>query len=137
MIIGAHAIIYSRRAAADRRFLRDVLRFSGVDAGDGWLIFALPPSELAVHPADQNERHELYLICDDVQAFTRYLRRRRIRCSRVEEESWGSLTRLRLPGGGSLGVYEPKHPRPGERSIARKSPKARRTSRKVGVGRGA
>jgi len=119
MIVGAHAIVYSADAEADRAFLRDVLRLPNVDAGHGWLIFGLPPSEVAVHPAEANGRHELYLLCDDVRAFVRAMRARRIRCSAVHEERWGSITRLRLPGGGELGVYQPKHPRP--RPAARKA----------------
>jgi len=110
MIFGAHVIVYSRDAAADRAFLRDVLGFSAVDAGHDWLIFALPPAEVAVHPADGTAGHELYLICDDLNAEIATLEDRGVRCSTVEEARWGSVTRLKLPGGGELGLYQPKHP---------------------------
>ena len=110
MIFGAHTIIYSRDAEADRAFLRDVLGFSSVDAGHGWLIFALPPAELAVHPADENNRHELYLMCDDLATEIARLATKSIACSEVHEERWGSITGIQLPGGGLIGLYQPKHP---------------------------
>jgi len=110
MIFGAHVIVYSEDAEADRAFLLDVLGFSSVDAGHGWLIFALPPAEVAVHPADENNRHELYLMCDDLQAEIAALGSKGIACSQVENERWGSITRIRLPGGGQVGLYQPKHP---------------------------
>ncbi len=113
MINGAHIIIFSTDAEADRAFFRDVLGLAQVDAGEGWLIFALPPAEVAVHPAEANDRHELYLICDDIRAFMGEMQGRGVSCSPVEEQSWGLLTRLRLPGGGSMGVSEPRHERPG------------------------
>jgi len=110
MIFGAHVIVYSKNADADRAFLRDVLGFSAVDAGHGWLIFALPPSEAAVHPAEENGRHELYFMCDDLKAEIAKLREKGIQCSKVENERWGSITRMQLPGGGQVGLYQPKHP---------------------------
>jgi len=110
MIFGAHVIIYSQDAEADRDFLRDVLGFSSVDAGHGWLIFALPPAEAAVHPAEENGRHELYFICDDLKAEIASLEKKGIQCSKVHQERWGSLTRIQLPGGGQVGLYQPKHP---------------------------
>lgn len=110
MIFGAHVIVYSQDAAADRAFLRDVLGFSSVDAGHGWLIFALPPSEAAVHPAEENGRHELYLLCDDLKAEISALGEKGVQCSEVHEERWGSITRIQLPGGGVVGLYQPKHP---------------------------
>jgi catechol 2,3-dioxygenase-like lactoylglutathione lyase family enzyme len=110
MLIGAHVIIYSRDAEADRAFLRDVLGFASVDAGHGWLIFALPPAEMAVHPAEENGRHEFYFMCDDLQAAMAELAQKSVRCSEVHEERWGSITRIRLPGGGDVGLYQPKHP---------------------------
>jgi len=110
MIFGAHVIVYSKNADADRVFLRDVLGFKSVDAGHGWLIFALPPSEAAVHPAEENDRHELYFMCDDLKAEMAALRAKGIECSKVAEERWGSITRIRLPGGGQVGLYQPKHP---------------------------
>ena len=112
MIIGAHSIIYSTNPDADRAFLRDVLELPNVDAGDGWLIFALPPAEVAVHPSDENDVHELYFMCDDVEVLVRTLRERDVACDPVQTERWGLLTRVHLPGGGKLGVYEPRHPRP-------------------------
>jgi catechol 2,3-dioxygenase-like lactoylglutathione lyase family enzyme len=112
MINGAHVIIYSKDAEADRAFFRDVLKYPFADAGHGWLIFALPPAEIAVHPSDANDVHEVYLMCDDVRVFLDEMKKHRIDCSPVEEERWGSITRVTLPGGGKLGVYQPKHPSP-------------------------
>lgn len=109
MISGAHVILYSRDAEADRAFFRDVLGFRFVDAGHGWLIFELPPAEAAFHPAETGGRHELYLMCDDLEAEMTALRGKGVECSAVHEERWGSITRIRLPGGGELGLYEPKH----------------------------
>jgi len=110
MISGAHVIVYSKDADADRAFFRDVLRFPSVDAGRGWLIFALPPAEAAFHPADENGRHELYLMCDDLKAEMASLKEKGVVCSEVHEERWGSITQVRLPGGGEVGLYQPKHP---------------------------
>ena len=110
MIFGAHVIVYSKDAEADRAFFRDVLGFPSVDAGRGWLIFALPPSEAAVHPAAENDRHELYFMCDDLKAEIAALTGKGVRCSEIHEERWGSITRIRLPGGGEVGIYQPKHP---------------------------
>jgi hypothetical protein len=110
MISGAHVILYSKDADADRAFFRDVLGFSSVDAGRGWLIFALPPAEVALHPADAEERHELYFMCVDLAAEIASLRAKDVQCSEVHEERWGSLTHISLPGGGVIGLYQPKHP---------------------------
>ena len=110
MISGAHVIVYSKDADADRAFFRDVLRFPSVDAGHGWLIFALPPAEAAFHPADANGRHELYLMCDDLKAEMASLKEKGVVCSEVHEERWGSITTISLPGGGEVGLYQPKHP---------------------------
>jgi len=110
MIFGAHVVVSSRHAGADRAFLREVLGFSSVDAGHGWLIFTLPPAEAAVHPAGENDRHELYLMCDDLKAEMAALGAKGIRCSKVRKATWGSITRFRLPGGGRLGLYQPRHP---------------------------
>jgi len=112
MITGAHVVIYSRDAQADRAFFRDVLGFPSVDAGGGWLIFALPPAEVAVHPDERNGRHELYLMCDDVDAVVRMLKSKGVSSRPVQDEGWGLLTSLTLPGGGELGLYQPKHPSP-------------------------
>ena len=110
MIFGAHVIVYSRDADADRAFFADVLGFRSVDAGHGWLIFQLPPSEAAVHPAEENGRHQLYLMCRDLNAEMAALRAKGVECSAVHQERWGSITNVRLPGGGEVGLYEPKHP---------------------------
>jgi hypothetical protein len=110
MIYGAHMIIYSKDAEADRVFLRDTLGFTNVDAGRGWLIFALPPAEVAVHPADENGRHELYFMCNDLPAEISVLQGKGVSCSEIHEERWGSITRIPLPGGGEIGLYQPKHP---------------------------
>jgi hypothetical protein len=116
MIYGAHVIIYSKDAEADRTFFRDVLGYQYADAGHGWLIFALPPAEVAVHPSDDNDAHELYLMCDDVHALIASMKAKNVACSPVEEQRWGSITRVSLPGGGKIGVYQPKHPSPLERA---------------------
>jgi catechol 2,3-dioxygenase-like lactoylglutathione lyase family enzyme len=110
MIFGTHIIIYSKDAEADRSFLRDVLGFASVDAGRGWLIFALPPAEAAVHPAEENGRHELYFLCEDLQAEIAALTAKGVQCSEVHDERWGSITKIKLPGGGEVGLYQPKHP---------------------------
>ena len=110
MIFGAHIIIYSKDAAADRAFLRDVLGFTSVDAGHGWLIFALPPAEVAVHPAEENDRPELYLMCNDLKTEISLLGKKGVRCSNVQEARWGSTVKIQLPGGGEVGLYQPRHP---------------------------
>ena len=110
MITGAHVIVYSKDADADRHFLRDALGFRSVDAGHGWLVFALPPAEVAVHPADENGKHELYFLCDDLQAEIAALGEKGVRCSEVHAERWGSITKIGLPGGGEVGLYQPRHP---------------------------
>jgi hypothetical protein len=112
MLNGAHAIIYSKRADEDRAFLRDVIGLSGIDVGHGWLIYGLPPAEIAVHPGQKNDVHELYLMCDDVEAFVADMRSRGVGCSPVQALGWGMLTQVELPGGGRLGVYQPRHERP-------------------------
>ena len=112
MITGAHAIIYSKDANADLAFFRDVLKLTNVDVGNGWLIFGLPPSELAVHPSPDNDKHELYLMCDDINAFVQEMAASGIHCSPVQDQGWGLLTQLTLPGGGGIGVYQPRHARP-------------------------
>jgi len=111
MINGIHAIVYSRDAERARAFFRDTLGFSSVDAGHGWLIFALPPAELAAHPTDENEHHELYLMCDDIHAAVAELKSKGVEFTRpVTDQGWGLLTRLCVPGGGEMGLYQPKHP---------------------------
>lgn len=110
MINGAHVILYSRDADADRAFLRDVLGYPHVDAGGEWLIFKLPPAEVAVHPTDGQETHELYLMCDDLETTRGELRAKGVEVGEVSEQRWGILTSFTLPGGGSVGLYEPRHP---------------------------
>jgi catechol 2,3-dioxygenase-like lactoylglutathione lyase family enzyme len=110
MISGAHVIVYSKDAETDRAFFRDVLRFKSVDAGHGWLIFALPPAEAAFHPSDENGPHELYFMCDSLKAEMTSLAKKGVTCTGVQEARWGSITKLRLPGGGEVGLYQPKHP---------------------------
>lgn len=127
MITGAHSIIYSEQPEADRAFLRDVLGFPSVDVGDGWLIFGLPPAEVAVHPSRRNDLHELYLMCDDVAAFVAAMAKRRVSCAPIQQMGWGALTRVRLPGGGELGVYQPRHARP--KAMAAASRRGAETSR--------
>jgi hypothetical protein len=112
MITGSHSIIYSTNAEADREFFREVLKFPSVDAGEGWLIFGLPPSEVAVHPHSENSLHEFYLICDDIKLFVKEMEGRKINCTSIQDHGWGLMTELTLPGGGTLGVYEPRHARP-------------------------
>jgi catechol 2,3-dioxygenase-like lactoylglutathione lyase family enzyme len=112
VVFGAHVIVFSNDAEADRRFFQDVFGFSSVDAGHGWLIFALPPAELAVHPTEGDAAHELYFMCDDLEAEMRRLGSKGVECSEVEEARWGSVTKVRLPGGGNVGLYQPKHPSP-------------------------
>lgn len=111
MISGAHVIVYSTDPEADRRFFRDVLKFTSVDAGHGWLIFALPPAEVAFHPAEKNNIHELYFMCDDLKKAMATFEKKKVRCGPVTEQRWGILTEITLPGGGRIGVYEPKHPK--------------------------
>jgi hypothetical protein len=111
MIIGAHSVISSSNPEADRAFLRDVLRLTNVDDG-GYLIFGLPPAEVSVHASDKNDVHEFYLMCDDVKAFITEMERHSIVCDPVQDQGWGLVTQLMLPGGGKLGVYEPRHGRP-------------------------
>ena len=113
MISGAHMIVYSKNAEADRAFFRDVLGFASVDAGHGWLIFALPPAEAAFHPADgpsESDAHELYFMCEDLKAEMKALAEKGVQCSEIQEARWGSITKLPLPGGGKIGLYQPRHP---------------------------
>ena len=116
MILGSHVILYSSDSDADRAFFRDVLEYPSVDAGGGWLIFALPPAELALHPVmpggQPNGAHELYLMCDDLDAFVTRMAERGVTCSPPQTEQWGVLTHVTLPGGGLLGVYQPMHRSP-------------------------
>jgi len=145
MIIGAHAIIYSKNSDADRAFLRDILEFSHVDVGGGWLIFGLPPAEVAVHPGEDGATHELYLMSDDIGKFCEHMALHGIATETVQNAGWGLLTHVTLPGGGRLGVYQPRHARPeptgssqvqpARKSAARKparKPAAKKSGRSVG-----
>jgi hypothetical protein len=143
MIIGAHSIIYSKSPEADRAFLRDALGLPSVDVGEGWLIFGLPPAEVAVHPSGKNDVHEFYLMCDDVAAFVAAMGKRGVGCSAVQNQGWGLLTQVTLPGGGKLGVYQPRHARPkpvsgsaGARRRPRRKPRARPRARPAARRRG-
>jgi hypothetical protein len=121
MIIGAHTLLYSEDPEADRAFFRDVLNFPFVDAGHGWLIFKLPAAEAALHPADESNRPEphaghrlvstvLYLMCDDLRAQIKLLESKKVPCTEIAEERWGIRTTIKLPSGGEIGLYQPKHP---------------------------
>jgi hypothetical protein len=110
VIFGTHVVISSKDADADRAFFREVLGFESVDAGRGWLIFSLPPAEAAIHPSEANQTHELYFLCDDLKAEIESLAKKNVECSEVQEARWGSITKMRLPGGGQVGIYQPKHP---------------------------
>ena len=109
MIFGAHIVLYSKDAQADRAFLSDVLGLKCVDAGHGWLIFALPPAEAAFHPSEENGLHELFFMCDDLSAEIASLGEKNVAFSEIQEARWGSTVRMRLPGGGDIGLYQPKH----------------------------
>jgi hypothetical protein len=135
MIIGAHAIIHSRHPDADRAFLKDVLGLPHVDAGDGWLIFRLPPAEVAVHPSDENDLHELYLMTNDVAMLVASMKAHGIETTPISRQTWGLLTRATLPGGGTLGMYQPLHPSPEAHAASKRTPpaaKQRDRARKTG-----
>lgn len=111
MIIGVHALIYSPQAEAVREFLRDVLGWSHVDSGGGWLIFAMPPAEVAVHPTEGQGRHELYLMCDDIEATLAELRAKGVETpGDIQDQRWGRVAAIRLPDGTDLPIYQPMHP---------------------------
>lgn len=112
MINGAHIVIYSTDPEADRAFLRDTLKLPNVDVGGGWLIFGLPPAEAAIHPSEKNDVHEVFLMCEDIEAFIAEMQQQDVTTTAVQEQRWGRLTQITLPGGGKLGVYEPRHARP-------------------------
>ncbi len=109
MVFGAHVVLFSQDAEADRQFLAQIFGLPSVDAGGGWLIFALPPAEVAVHPAEMPAA-ELYLMCDDLDSEVRSLSARGVVCSPIEEARWGSITKIALPGGVEVGLYQPRHP---------------------------
>jgi hypothetical protein len=111
-ILGAHVIVYSKNADADRQFLGDLFGTKSADAGGGWKIYALPPAEIAVHPSDDGGTHELYVMVDDVDAFVDEMKKKNVACGPVSDQRWGLLTSITLPSGGELGVYQPKHASP-------------------------
>ena len=120
MITGAHFLLYSKNPEADRKFFRDVLQFRAVDAGEGWLIFALPPAEMGIHPSSEvpaqlHAEHNLlgtvlYLMCDDLPSFVKSLQAKNVQCTEVETAGWGIKTTIKLPSGGEIGLYQPRHP---------------------------
>ena len=135
MIVGAHSIISSKKPERDRAFLRDVLGLPSVDVGGGWLIFGLPPAEVAVHPSSKNDVHEFYLMCDDVEELMGRMEKRGVACEPAQNLGWGVLTHVRLPGGGRLGIYQPRHARPKAmpaRRSRKAAPRARRRAAKPG-----
>jgi len=119
MIIGAHLLLYSKNPEADRKFFRDVLQFRAVDAGEGWLIFALPPAEMGIHPSSEgfaqlHAEHSLlgtvlYLMCDHLPSFVKWLQAKNVHCTEVEKAGWGIKTTIKLPSGGEIGLYQPRH----------------------------
>ena len=112
MINGAHVVIHTLDPEGDRAFFRDVIKFPNIDVGGGWLIFKLPDSELAFHPTEKDEYHALMLICEDINKFVGVMKEKQIEFSELKDAGWGIVTDITLPGGGKMGVYEPKHERP-------------------------
>jgi len=135
MIIGAHWILYSKRPEADRAFFGEVLGRPSVDVGGGWLIFGLPPAEVAIHPSEEDGVQELYLMCEDVAGFVRAMAERRLSCGPVLDRGWGLLTEVTLPGGGKLGVYQPRHARPKPMTVGARGAKAGKTAPRTDDGR--
>jgi len=136
MIIGAHSIIYSTDPDADRAFLRDVLGLTHVDVGEGWLIFGLPPAEVAIHPSETNGDHEFFFMVDDVQDFVAEMRDLNYQVNDAQDHGWGVMTQLTLPGGGSVQVYEPRHERPSSMPSRRTTKRAaKRSSAKAASGK--
>jgi predicted enzyme related to lactoylglutathione lyase len=136
MITGIHSLIYATDADKVRAFFRDVLEFPFVDVGHGWVIFAMPPAELGIHPTDGKVYHELYLMCDDVKATVARLQRKGVQCAEIRDVGWGSLTSVTIPGGGEIGLYEPRHKTAigiaaAKKSPARKSASAAKRARKA------
>jgi len=110
VIFGAHVIVFTHDAEADRNFFRDVLEMANVDSGGGWLIFKMPPAEIAFHPTDESATNEIYLLCDDLAAEMERLEAQGVDFSQIDDERWGTVTRFTLPGGTTIGLYQPKHP---------------------------
>jgi hypothetical protein len=136
MIIGAHIMIQSANDAVDKAFLTDVLKLTSVDAGGGFLIFGVPPAEIALHESDKNGAHELFLMCDDIEDFVSAMKKRRVAFTPPQNRGWGTMTQITLPGGGMLGVYQPHHKRPKPVAVKastkkKKTPKKRATAKKA------
>jgi hypothetical protein len=123
MIIGAHVMLHSRDEAADRAFLSDILKFGSVDAGGGFMIYGIPPAEIAVHGSDRNDLHQLYLMCENMDEFVAEMAEHGIAFTPPSFQGWGTVTEITLPGGGNLGVYQPHHKRP-EQPAAKRARKA-------------
>ena len=117
MTTGAHSIIFTKKPEQDRAFMRGVLKLPYVDSGDGWLIFGLPPAEVAFHPSRKNNVEEFYLLCNDIDSLVAQMKKRNVKCTPVQRQSWGLLTQLELPGGGSLKIYQPFHVRPKQKKL--------------------
>jgi hypothetical protein len=110
MINGVHALVYAKDAEKVRAFFKDALGLPSVDAGHGWLIFTLPPAELGIHPAEGEIHHEIYLMCDDVKATVAELKKKHVKCGPIKDQGFGLVTSVTIPGGGTMGLYQPKHP---------------------------
>jgi hypothetical protein len=131
MIIGAHIMLQSRDDKADQAFLKDIMKFSSVDAGENFLIYGLPPAELAVHSSDRNDVHEIFLMSDDIAAFAADMMRRGVACTEPVNRGWGTMAQITLPGGGKLGVYQPHHKRPKAAGASAKAAKKKAPARKA------
>jgi hypothetical protein len=138
MIIGAHIMLHSRDEAADRAFLSDVLNLGSVDAGGGYMIFGVPPAEVAIHGSDRNDLHQLYFICEDIEDFVAEMAERAIAFTPPSFQGWGTMTEVTLPGGGKLGVYQPHHkrpkhsaPKPARKAAAKKAAKKTAAKKKT------
>src|SRR5207302_4534773 len=131
MIIGAHIMLQSTNDRADMAFLTDVLKLQSINAGGGYMIYGIPPAEVSIHGSDRNDVHQLYFMCDDIAAFTGDMTRHGIAFSTPVRQSWGTLTEITLPGGGKLGVYQPRHPRPGPAGKPAAKKKAAPLAKKV------
>ena len=131
MLTGAHVVIYSRDAEADRRFFAKTLGFRSVDAGQGWLIFELPAAEVAFHPHDNNNQHEMFFVCDNLKTQMAALEKKGVHFGEIGQERWGIRTTISLPGGGKIGLYQPTHPVTfGKAGRVRKRIKATRSKRR-------
>jgi predicted enzyme related to lactoylglutathione lyase len=130
VLTGAHIVVYSKDADADRKFFKEILAFRSLDAGEGWLIFAVPGAEVAFHPHEENNKHEMYFTCDDIKAQIAALKKRGAQVGEISEERWGTLTTVSLPGGGAIGLYQPKHPVTFTRNFANSKRRGKSRSKK-------